>query len=138
MSILYIQKFSEIEYIVITHLCTTRFLAYETLFGHSCGRGSLSFQSHSMNCNYIIYETCYDRWVLQGSVSGEGGWEIPPKNFTFPLVFQKSSDEFLGWGYAVPREKILVPQPTITSFLSEFRGKTRLKLLKRPAAGDFF
>ena len=48
-----------------------------------------------------------------------------------------SSEEFLG-GYAVARDKILVTRPAITTFLSEFRGKTGLNLLKRPAAGDFF
>ena len=42
------------------------------------------------------------------------------------------------WGYAVPRDNILVPRPAITTFRSEFCGKTGLKLLKRPAADDFF
>ena len=41
-------------------------------------------------------------------------------------------------GYAVARDKILVTRPAITTFLSEFRGKTGINLLKRPAAGDFF
>ena len=38
----------------------------------------------------------------------------------------------------VLRDNILVTRPAITTFLSEFRGKTGLNLLKRPAAGDFF
>ena len=58
-------------------------------------------------------------------------------NIDRPPAGMDPAKNFWG-GYAVPRDKILVPRPAITTFLSEFRGKTGLELLKRPAAGDFF
>ena len=61
--------------------------------------------------NSLVRMTCYKQGWIQRSISGVG--------------------------YAVPRDNILVPQPAIITFLSEVRGKSGLKLLKRPAAGYF-
>ena len=35
------------------------------------------------------------------------------------------------WGCAVPRDKILMPRPAITAFLSGFHGKTAQKARRR-------
>ena len=65
-------------------------------------------------------------------------------------LFVKQWDNFLGqwdqgWiqrrifgGLRGPAGQNFGAAAAITTFLSEFRGKTGLNLLKRPAAGDFF
>ena len=64
----------------------------------------------------------YTIGVVAAALYSVPGYGAPPLHYIWVWAGMDPAKNF-GGGYAVPRDKILVPRPAIATFLSEFRVK---------------